>query len=104
MWPCKREQPAVAPESEPPAFAFDSTIGRIYSIERDVTDKFGRCTLITYMFGSGDDTKRVEFWADLTVEQHNEIVRQWLAGWRFLQWPRPPDSPPCEINGGICEI
>jgi IS1 family transposase len=89
MWPCKREQPAVAPEPEPPAFAFDTSIGRVYAIERvyDTAD-----TIITYMFGDGDDARREEFWADLTMAQHNEIVRQWLAGWRFLQWPRPEEA------------
>jgi hypothetical protein len=54
----------------------------------------GGRTTISYAVDRADGGWSMEFTAALTVEQHNEIVRQWLAGWRVLQWPRPADKLP----------
>jgi hypothetical protein len=117
-----RPEPAkqAAPE-EPaalPSFAFDTAVGRVYSIEyapetaqeslvrgygqdkeyKQVERTDGRTTISYTVTRNADDKfsedKDKEFVSVLTVEQHNEIVRQWLDGWKVLQWPRPAGKAP----------
>lgn len=83
------------------AFAFDTSIGKVYAIEqfpmftntrpaKDIDGYITESTLpetvISYINDKGECD---EFRAHLSDTQHDEVVRQWLAGWKILQWPRP---------------